>query len=110
MRAQGSLSKAAIALAAVLAVTIVPAGAVTARRHRVGVKPKPTVTVAGATVLPAQSAPPATVRVRPGDSPHIKAYAGIFKDNTVAVIDVVTDRVLSTIAVPTRPARDGYHT
>ena len=112
MGAQGSLSKAAIALAAVLAVTIVPAGAVTARRHRAGVKPKPTVTVAGATVLPAQGAPLATVRVTPGDSPHIKAYAGIFKDNTVAVIDVVTDRVLSTIAVPTGPhgmaiTRDG---
>jgi YVTN family beta-propeller protein len=32
-----------------------------------------------------------------------KAYAGIFKDDTVAVIDTTTNRVLRTIAVPKGP-------
>ncbi len=32
-----------------------------------------------------------------------KAYVGIFKDNTVAVIDTSTNQVLKTIAVPTGP-------
>src|SRR6202023_2922587 len=49
----------------------------------------------------AGSQPASAQRAAP--SPAIKAYVGLFKDNTVAVLDTGTNHVTKTIPVPAGP-------
>ncbi len=70
-------------------------------------------TQASPTSTPAASAAAAATAVMPAAAPTdtpptatpspLKAYIGLFKDNTIAVLDTSTNQVLSRIPVPTGP-------
>ena len=106
----------AFAALTVLAFTVIsPVDASSARRHRAIGRPSsptPSVTAAGRVAQVPQPPTSAEAVQSRSESAHVKAYAGIFKDNTVAVLDVAAGRVLSTIPVPAGPhgmaiSRDG---
>jgi hypothetical protein len=40
-------------------------------------------------------------------TPAPKAYVGLFKDNTIGVVDTGTDRILKTIPIPPGPFMQG---
>src|SRR5438105_4506300 len=69
--------------------------------------PSPIAKLVTATDLPVSPTPPATATAglqataapTPSTATTRKAYIGLFKDNAVAVLDLSTDRVLSTIPI-----------
>lgn len=73
-----------------------------------GVNPVPvqratTTLPATATPMPPMATPTPSTATPAIPQGMVKAYAGIFKDNTVAVIDTGTNRVLRTIPIPAGP-------